>query len=199
MSPKQPRGNSQDFFNRKQYHSIILQGVCDAFGSFIDVYIGMPGRMHDARVFQKSILYQKLTDQQNPLLQGDKHLIGDSAYPLLVSLITPFRNNGHLQENQIRYNVRLSSIRSVIERAFGLLKCKFRRLKYLDTSDVNFANHIIAAACVLHNFIIANGETDESTVILDTQEIENLEDVEMDDSHTLSIPQRKRNFIMHNL
>jgi len=55
------------------------------------------------------------------------HLIGDSAYPLLRNLMTPIRDNGHLTRSQNVYNIKLSSIRSIIERSFGLLKSKFRR------------------------------------------------------------------------
>ncbi|XP_024874056.1 protein ANTAGONIST OF LIKE HETEROCHROMATIN PROTEIN 1-like [Temnothorax curvispinosus] len=158
---KQPVRNANDYFNRKQFHSIILQGVCDHSARFIDVFIGMPGRMHDARVFRNSRLFQMLTDRENPILLQRQHLIGDCAYPLMLNLMTPFRDNGHLPAAHIRYNVRLSSIRSIIERAFGLLKVKFRRLKYLDISDPGFGNTIIAATCMLHNFIIDNGEIED--------------------------------------
>ncbi|XP_071576796.1 putative nuclease HARBI1 [Temnothorax nylanderi] len=158
---KQPVRNANDYFNKKQFHSIILQGVCDHSARFIDVFIGMPGRMHDARVFRNSRLFQMLTDRENPILLQRQHLIGDCAYPLMLNLMTPFRDNGHLPAAHIRYNVRLSSIRSIIERAFGLLKVKFRRLKYLDISDPGFGNTIIAATCMLHNFIIDNGEIED--------------------------------------
>lgn len=121
----------------------------------------MPGRMHDARVFRNSRLFQMLTDRENPILLQCQHLIGDCAYPLMLNLMTPFRDNGHLSAAHVRYNVRLSSIRSIIERAFGLLKVKFRRLKYLDISDPGFGNTIIAATCMLHNFIIDNGEIED--------------------------------------
>ncbi|XP_025157190.1 putative nuclease HARBI1 [Harpegnathos saltator] len=144
---KQPLRNANDYFNRKQFHSIILQGVCDHSARFIDVFIGMPGRMHDARVFRNSSLFQKLTDRENPLLTHE-HLIGDSAYPLMYNLMTPFRDNGHLPAVHIRYNIRISSIRSIIEQAFGLLKVKFRCLKYLDISDANFGNTIIACTYI---------------------------------------------------
>lgn len=119
----------------------------------------MPGRMHDAHVFRNSRLFQLLTDRENPILQRE-YLIGDCAYPLMLKLMTPFRDR-HLPAVHVRYNIRLSSIRSIIERAFGLLKVKFRRLKYLDISDVGFGNTIIASTCMLHNFIIDNGEIEE--------------------------------------
>jgi len=52
----------------------------------------MPGRMHDARVFKQSELFARLNNAENPLLPFNMHLIGDSAYPLMPNLMTPFRD-----------------------------------------------------------------------------------------------------------
>uniref|UniRef100_A0A6P7H3V0 Nuclease HARBI1 n=1 Tax=Diabrotica virgifera virgifera TaxID=50390 RepID=A0A6P7H3V0_DIAVI len=41
---KQPANNGHDYYNRKQFHSIILQGVCDHQMLFFDINVGMPGR-----------------------------------------------------------------------------------------------------------------------------------------------------------
>ncbi|XP_070075535.1 uncharacterized protein [Drosophila takahashii] len=103
---KQPVGNARDFYNRKQVHFIILQGICDSTGRFIDVFVGQPGRMHDALVFKSCHQFSKLANQENPLLSEDRHLIGDSAYPLSKFLLTPYRDNGHLSTSQTLYNVR---------------------------------------------------------------------------------------------
>jgi len=157
---KAPAGNPIDYYNRNKIHLIILQGVCDHKARFIDIFVGMPGRMHDARVFRQSELFAQLNRADNPLLPPNMHLLGDSAYPLMKNLMTPFRDNGHLTIEQNNYNVKLSTIRSIIERAFGILKGKFRRLKYLDIYDPNLGNTIIAVACVIHNFLIDRHEVD---------------------------------------
>ena len=54
-----PDESASDYYNRKGYYSIIMQAMVDHLGLFIDVYIGWPGKVHDARVFANSILYQK--------------------------------------------------------------------------------------------------------------------------------------------
>jgi hypothetical protein len=46
-----------DYYNHKGWHSI-LQGTIDHRGHFIDVYVGWPGRVHDARVLSNSSVYQ---------------------------------------------------------------------------------------------------------------------------------------------
>ena len=44
----------------------------------------------------------------------------------------------------------------VIERAFALLKGRFRRLKYVDIDKVDDIPKIVIAACVLHNISLCN-------------------------------------------
>lgn len=107
--------------------------------------------MHDARVFRLSEIYRHITELQ---FLPYMYLFGDSAYPLMLNLMKPFQDNGHLTPQQIIYNTKLSSIRSIIERTFALLKCKFRRLKFLDVETVNTGNKIILASCILHNLIL---------------------------------------------
>ncbi|XP_074101041.1 uncharacterized protein LOC141528733 [Cotesia typhae] len=149
----QTPGNANDYYNRKETHSIILQGTCDHKGKFIDVLIGRPGRAHEASVFRSSPLFTRLTDAGNPLLRPNQHILGDSAYPLMMNILTPFKDNGHLTRQQINYNVNHASSRSIIERAFGLLKGKFRRLQFLNVKSVSMAIKITSAECTLHNFM----------------------------------------------
>ncbi|KAF2880995.1 hypothetical protein ILUMI_25211, partial [Ignelater luminosus] len=55
-----PTERSVDYINRKGYHSIVLQGLYNEHLNFIDIFIGYPGLVHDARVFRNSSLYSKL-------------------------------------------------------------------------------------------------------------------------------------------
>ena len=47
---KVPIENPNDYVNRKFFHSVQLQVVCDADLLCIDAFCGFPGRTHDARV-----------------------------------------------------------------------------------------------------------------------------------------------------
>ena len=109
---KAPHVHHEDYFNRKQNYSINLQGVVDATGKFIDVSIGWPGSIHDARVLRLSTLYQRAENNLN-LTEPVKRingvtvrplLISDSAYPLLPWLVSPYVSNV-LVYSQISPNV----------------------------------------------------------------------------------------------
>lgn len=112
--------------------------------------------------------------------------------------MTPFRDNGHLTPKQSTYNIKLSSIRSIIERAFGLLKCKWRKLKYLDVKSVRMANYIIAAACTLHNFLLMHNEINIRENYFMNENINdnngNCNDIDVDENARM-----KREQIMNNL
>lgn len=149
-----PHNNPVDFYNRKDTHSVVLQGICDDNLKFIDIFIGYTGRSHDGRIFRESPIYTRLND----LVLPEYHILGDSAYPLSKFVLTPFRDNGLLDENKIKYNTVHACARSCIERTYGILKKKFQRLKYLELNCTEDISIVISACCLLHNFIIEEEE-----------------------------------------
>lgn len=74
-----------------------------------------------------------------------------------LQLIIPYRNVGNLTRQQRAHNYILSRCRSSIERAFALLKGKWRRLKYFPNYCIEYAMDHITACVVLHNFILLEG------------------------------------------
>ncbi|XP_044588775.1 protein ALP1-like [Cotesia glomerata] len=148
-----PRQHSESYVNRKGHHSIQLQAVCDSQARFLHCYAGNVGSIHDARVFRLSEVNDYLND---PLkFPNDCHLVGDAAYPIHKNLLTPYRDNGHLSIRQKNYNFCHSSARIAIERAFGLLKKRFRSLlTVLDMTRTDLIPDFIIACCVLHNICL---------------------------------------------
>lgn len=144
---QKPHERSFDYYNRDWYYSVVLQGVVREDLRFIDVFTGFPGKVHEARVFRASPFYQK---GQN-LSQQNRHILGNSAYPNLPWILTPFRDNGHLTNAQTNYNNVHSGIRSTVERAFGLLKQRFVRLQNIKQGNIRSITSTILTACVLHN------------------------------------------------
>lgn len=46
-----PNQHQENYINRKGYHSIVVQVVCDHEVKYMSVNNGWPGSVHDARVF----------------------------------------------------------------------------------------------------------------------------------------------------
>ncbi|KAJ7332486.1 hypothetical protein JRQ81_014666 [Phrynocephalus forsythii] len=76
-------------------------------------------------------------------------ILGDGVYPLCKWLMKPYavpRN-----EREIHYNKIFNRSRNVVERAFGWLKARFRRLSVRMEAHIQNVNSIIASAVILHN------------------------------------------------
>ena len=61
-----PPVNAKDYYNRKSFHSISLQGVVNHQCKFMDVYIGWPGSVHDACVLANSNIFTAEKLRQGP-------------------------------------------------------------------------------------------------------------------------------------
>lgn len=171
-----PPTDSGSHYNRKGFHSILLQVVCNSQFVFIDCFVGWPGSANDARVWSNSDIGKSPTANHD-MVPVNSHFLGDSAYPLKTYLLTPYRDNGHLSAKQKLYNIKLSSKRVVVEQAIGLLKNRFRRLCYSDVASPEFVGKMIMAACILHNICLA-----------DTADNSDFGMVEVGDDETCNIP-----------
>ncbi|KAK0170584.1 hypothetical protein PV328_008421 [Microctonus aethiopoides] len=144
-----PKIDKQAYINRKGFHSIQLQVLCNEKHEFIHCYVGLPGSVHDNRVFRYSGVQQKCNDEYFP---ENTHLLGDKAYTRQKHLMTPFIDNGHLTVEETHYNYVHSSTRMTIERAIGLLKLHWRYFKNkLPMRRTDLIPHYIMAAYILHN------------------------------------------------
>lgn len=170
---KAPAENSASYINRKNFHSILLQGICDHEYKFIDCYAGEAGSIHDACMFRRSYVGQNL----NNLEFNGGHLLADSAYPLGNRILVPYRDNGRLTDIQTNFNRKHSKCRAVIEQAFALLKGRFRRLKLLETVKLELISLFVVAACILHN-VCQNQEEPDGLVMENELEEEQLMNVE---------------------
>ncbi len=127
---KAPPNTPADYFNRKGQYSDILQAVVDNKMKFWDINIGQPGRVHDARVFALSSLFDRgqsgrLLPQWTEIFEGVNvplMILGDAAYPLLPWLMKPFREGRGVTAEQINFNHHLSQARMTVERASGVSK-----------------------------------------------------------------------------
>lgn len=164
---KAPRQQPHAYFNRKKFYSIVLLACCNSKMEFNYVWTGNPGSTHDATVLRSSDLFN------SDKIPNGYCILGDSAFPIMEWLITPFRDCGNLSQQQKRFNRIHSQCRQVIERAFGMLKCRFRRLFRFESSDLTILVDSVLSACVLHNLCVLERDIFD---VPDVGEDENCED-----------------------
>ncbi|XP_071577460.1 uncharacterized protein [Temnothorax nylanderi] len=155
-----PKVDSISYRTRKMEYAITLQAVCDADMIFTDCFVGFSGSVHDARIFRNSDLWHAVTESENDFFPNNEIIIGDKAYPILSWCLAPYINRGNMAQAQKNFNQQLSKMRQVIERAFALLKGRFRRLKYLHMSRIDLIPYVILACCVLHNVCLEGCDDD---------------------------------------
>uniref|UniRef100_K7F1H8 DDE Tnp4 domain-containing protein n=1 Tax=Pelodiscus sinensis TaxID=13735 RepID=K7F1H8_PELSI len=106
-----PEHLAAQYINCKGCFPMVLQAMVDHCGQFTDIFIGWSGRMHNARMFRNSSLYQKLETgtsfPQQKIMVGDMEMplciVGDVAYSLMLWLMKPYIS--HLDPSRDRFNV----------------------------------------------------------------------------------------------
>ncbi|CAI6373946.1 unnamed protein product [Macrosiphum euphorbiae] len=90
------------YVNRKGYHSINVQLICDSKLNILNVNALFPGSTHDIHVWNNSSILQTLQELHRRN-HKDFFLLGDSGYPLRQWLLTPIANpttNAEIYYNQ---------------------------------------------------------------------------------------------------
>lgn len=80
-----------DFYNKKKFHNIVVQVMCNAKNIFWNVCADQPTRVHDGEQFKNSSFYKPLRyhmmSLQEPMiiiggLRCTPYLIGNLVYPI---------------------------------------------------------------------------------------------------------------------
>uniref|UniRef100_A0A672MIS7 DDE Tnp4 domain-containing protein n=1 Tax=Sinocyclocheilus grahami TaxID=75366 RepID=A0A672MIS7_SINGR len=138
-----PSEREWEYVNRKGRHSINIQLVGNTDFIITNCVVKWPGSVHDARILRESALYRELQSHR-----PNGIVLGDSAYPLLPWLMTPFPVAN--TSEQARLNSSHCKTRCATERLNGVLKRRFACLNYLRVQP-KVACNIILACIVLHN------------------------------------------------
>ncbi|XP_075634759.1 uncharacterized protein LOC142607218 [Castanea sativa] len=156
------------YYNRKGVTSFNVMAACDFDLLFTFVMAGWEGAAHDTRIFLDAIRRQSVNFPKPPL---GKYYLVDAGYPLRKGYLPPykgqryhlsdFRRAGRGNHIEERFNYVHSSLRSAIERTFGVWKNKWKILKQMPPYDIKHQRNIIVATCVLHNFIRKHDREDE--------------------------------------
>uniref|UniRef100_A0A2N9FS97 Myb/SANT-like domain-containing protein n=1 Tax=Fagus sylvatica TaxID=28930 RepID=A0A2N9FS97_FAGSY len=156
------------YLGRKGVPTQNVMAACDFDLLFTFVMAGWEGAAHDTRIFLETIRTNSVNFPKPP---PGKYYLVDAGYPLRNGYLTPykgekyhlpdFRRAGRGNKIEERFNYVHSSLRSVIERTFGVWKNKWRILRQMPSYDIEDQRNIVVATCVLHNFIRIHDREDE--------------------------------------
>ncbi|KAA0045643.1 retrotransposon protein [Cucumis melo var. makuwa] len=154
-----PAGDRPTFRTRKGEIATNVLGVCDTKGDFVYVLAGWEGSAADSRILRDAI------SRENGLqVPKGYYYLCDAGYPNAEGFLAPYRGQRyHLQEwrgaanaptNAKEYfNMKHSSARNVIERAFGVLKGHWTILRGKSYYPLQVQCRTILACALLHNLI----------------------------------------------
>ncbi|KAJ3684161.1 hypothetical protein LUZ61_013325 [Rhynchospora tenuis] len=181
------------FRGGKEYPTQNILAACGFDLKFTYVLAGWEGTASDSKILKNA-----LRRSNRLIIPEGKYYLVDAGFMTKSSLLTPYRRTRyHLKEYSKKnpprnyrelFNLRHSSARNVIERAFGVVK---KRFPIMGSSNqphysVKVQKEIIVACCLLHNYLI---EKDPDRQLIDevdaeiasrTNEPEN--DVRVDDN-----------------
>ncbi|XP_049610765.1 putative nuclease HARBI1 [Syngnathus scovelli] len=149
---KAPNSEDSSYVNKKGFHSIGCQLVCDARGLLLSAETHWPGGLKGVDVLERSALFKELQEIE------EGYLLGDSRYPLRKWLMTPV--DCPESPAEFGYNLAHTATHEIVDRTFRAIQTRFRCLDgtkgYLQYSPERSAS-IVLACCVLHNASLQSG------------------------------------------
>ena len=158
---------------------------------FVFVSVGCEGSANDMKVLRKAIERGGFTVPQG------RYYLADAGYANTGRFLCPFRGHMyHLSQFQqvarsSRYrsaedlfNHRHAQLRNVVERAFGVVKNRFKILRIMHPYKFKKQCLVVLACFILHNFIIIQNElqNDNDDFLDHQEEQQEQEDEEDEDS-----------------
>ena len=156
----------KEYYNFKNFYSVIMMGLVDSNYWFIWGTCGFPRNSHDAIVFQSTKLWSDMRESEFlPHIAKDiggvtvpPIVLSDSAFPFQTWLMKPF-SNAVLTPKQWYFNYRLSRARMVTEGCYGQIKGRWRVTLRRNESSKEEVKTTTLACMVLHNICIDRGKT----------------------------------------
>lgn len=194
---ERPPSSGAQYYNYKNFYSIVLMALVNSNYEFIYVDVGKQGRLSDGGVISSTKFYDLLVKDklQFPTIdENDEKLnfvvVGDQAFGLHKHILKPFSQRNLTDERRI-YNYRISRCRNVVENAFGLMASRFRILHTKICIAPQKTNYIILAICVLHNYLRKTSKSYITPSSLDAEDLSNFKIIEGDwrrDTHNSLVP-----------
>lgn len=167
--------------------SLLVQALVDSEGRFLDISAGWPNTVGPESILHQSKLFSGVEESREflngpayELGEGNlipQYILGDSCFPLLPWLITPFvRSNEEdsFSSAEKEFNAVHSRAMGLVGSAFGSVKARWQLLgRKWKKECVEFFPFVIVTGCLLHNFLIKYSEPmpDDDVVCLKELEL----------------------------
>ncbi|CAL5189422.1 unnamed protein product [Lathyrus oleraceus] len=135
--------------------------VCDFNICFTFALCGWEGSVHDAKILMDTLCKSIL---RFPYPTEGKYYLVNSGYPSLKGFLAPYKN---------------ASLRSVIERTFGVVKARWKVIQEMPNFKLQTQMAIIWACFALHNFLRRTNSSDLD-ILESLENINGLQDNEQD-------------------
>lgn len=156
------------FFSRKGYTTQNIIAACDFDLTFVFASAGYDGSIHDYTIFRRTALNNECPF---PHPEQGKFYLVDAGYPNMKGYLAPFKGFKYHQADfrrgkrritcdQEYFNRAHSSLRSVIERTFGIWKARWGMLKNMPNVSLDDQVSMVLASMAIHNYIRRDGEGD---------------------------------------
>ncbi|CAH9096803.1 unnamed protein product [Cuscuta europaea] len=154
-----PEEDQIRYRGRKGIPTTNVLTVCDFDLLFTYVLTGWEGSAHDSRIFLDTLNNSNLNFPNPP---PGKYYLVDKGYPERYGYLTPYPKTRYHQSefrgsrprgSREVFNRAHSSLRSCIERAFGVLKARWKILQKMPNYSLVDQNRIICSCFALHNYI----------------------------------------------
>jgi hypothetical protein len=119
----------------------------------VDYGYGFTGSTHDSTAWEKTRIFA----EHDIILEENEFIWGDSAYPIDVWVVAPYKKPESIQPDNAIFNNHVSMVRIRSEHAIGFLKGRFQSLKGLrvnikDEASHKFATYWVIGCIGLHSF-----------------------------------------------
>uniref|UniRef100_A0A182YR18 DDE Tnp4 domain-containing protein n=1 Tax=Anopheles stephensi TaxID=30069 RepID=A0A182YR18_ANOST len=169
-----PAHSGSDYYNYKNFYSIVLLVMVHADYYFMFADAGGKGGISNGGIFRNSRLFQKLENKllnipdPEPLRLPYKipvpfFILGDKAFAFTDYCIRSFGELHSPGSYQRIFNYRHSRARMPVENALGILANRFQVLKGQILLSPNVAKHIVLTTVYLHNELSTQHNSSHNT------------------------------------
>uniref|UniRef100_H3CF50 Putative nuclease HARBI1 n=1 Tax=Tetraodon nigroviridis TaxID=99883 RepID=H3CF50_TETNG len=149
---KAPTIEDMSYVNKKGFHSVACQLVCNAQGLLLSAETNWPGGLRATDILERSSLNKQMQEA------AEGWLLGDRRYPLRKWMMTPVDSPESSAE--LQYNAAHAATHEIVDKTFRAIRSRFKCLDgtkgYLQYSPERSAA-ILLACCVLHNAFLQSG------------------------------------------